>query len=379
MIYLDNSATTFPKPKCVYDEVMTCMKKYCGNPGRSSHKLSLKSAEKIFEARSVIADFFGADAENVIFTYNTTYALNLAIKSNLKRNSHVLISDIEHNSVFRPISELSKQFYCSYDVFSSDGSDDEIINSIVSLINENTEMLICTHLSNVGARILPIKKIGELCRERGIFFIVDGAQSAGIYDIDVKGMNISALCVPSHKGLYGPQGCGVIIYGGEYIGKTLIEGGTGINSLDAEMPDFLPERYEPGTLSTPSIAGLCEGVKWLKETGIQSVRAHEESLYTLLCDLFQTNEKIILYKMSDYPANAILFNIVGQPSAFVSNELDNRDICVRSGFHCAPMAHKLLKTGDGGAVRVGFGVFNTQKDVYTLFDALNDIILSKKI
>lgn len=379
MIYLDNAATTFPKPKCVYDETIACMKKYCGNPGRASHKLSLRSAEKIFETRALLAEFFNAEAENVIFTYNTTYALNIAIKANIKENTHILISDIEHNSVLRPVYELTQSKGCSYDIFSTDGDDDEIISCISSLLKNNTTTLICTHSSNVGAKILPIAKIGRLCKEKGIFFIVDGAQSAGIYNIDIKNMNISALCIPSHKGLYGPQGCGAIIYGDEYIGATVFEGGTGINSLEPTMPDFLPERYEPGTLSTPAIVGLSEGLKWLKSANIDCIRAHEEGLYSLLCDLLSTNEKIVTYKMAEKGGNVLLFNILDKPSAFVSNELDKRDICVRSGFHCSPLAHKKLKTGDSGAVRVGFGVFNTQKDVYTLFDALNDIISSKKI
>ena len=378
MIYLDNAATTFPKPPCVAEEMTKCLKKYCGNPGRSSHKLSVASSEKIYEARALLAEMFDADAENVVFTYNTTYALNMAIKSNLRYSSHVLISDMEHNSVIRPIAECVRQKLCTYSVFESGGSDEEIIKSIKQNTRKDTSMLVCTHVSNVGSRTLPIEKIGAFCHERGIFFIVDGAQSAGIKRISVKDMNIDALCIPGHKGLYGPQGVGAIIYGSDKVGRTLIEGGTGINSLETSMPDFLPERYEAGTLATPCIAGLAEALKWLKTVGTEKIRSHEENLYVTLCDLLSEKEEITVYKMNAYPGNTLMFNIKNLSSATVASELDKRDICVRSGFHCSPYAHKLMKTGDGGAVRVGIGVFNKPADIYYLYEALCDIIKSKR-
>ena len=252
MIYLDNAATTFPKPPSVSTAVYRCMSEYCGNPGRSSHSLSLKSAEKIYDTRVLLAEMFDSDSENIVFTYNTTYALNIAIKSLLKYSTHVLISDMEHNSVLRPIAKCAEQKLCSYDFFSTNGTDDDIINSIVSKIKENTSMIVCTHISNIGERRLPIGKIGKICKERNITFIVDGAQSGGIHNISIKKMHIDALCLPAHKGLYGPQGLGIIIFGDNIIGRTVIEGGTGINSLELNMPDFLPEAYEAGTLSTPS-------------------------------------------------------------------------------------------------------------------------------
>lgn len=379
MIYLDNAATTFPKPPCVADEMSKCLKKYCGNPGRSSHKLSVLSSEKIYDTRVLLGEIFDANPENVIFTYNTTYALNMAIKSNLKPSSHILISDIEHNSVLRPVHESSVCGICSYDVFCTSGNSQDIISDIRSKIKKNTSMLVCAHVSNIGSRTLPIKEIGQLCSENGIFFIVDGAQSAGIKNISVKDMNIGALCLPAHKGLYGPQGVGVIIYGSENIGKTLIEGGTGINSLDAEMPDFLPERYEAGTSSTPCIVGLGASLKWLKSIGIDNIRRHEEHLYTALLDLLSENTDITVYRMNDYAGNTLAFNINGLSSATVAAELDKRDICVRSGFHCSPMAHRVMKTGSGGAVRIGIGVFNKPADIYALYEALLDIIKNKRL
>ena len=377
MIYLDNAATTYPKPLCVTDEISRCIKKYCGNPGRSSHRLSIKSAEKIYEARSLLAKMFDGDEENVVFTLNTTYALNIAIKSLIKYSTHVLISDIEHNSVFRPIYKLSKEKLCTFDIFSTNGTDEEIIENIASKMKPNTSMLVASHQSNVGVRTLPIQKIGLFCKERGIKFIVDGAQSAGIHPIRVKSMNIDALCIPAHKGLYGPQGVGAVIFNTDKFERSVIEGGTGVNSLEENMPDFLPELFEAGTLPTPAIAGFCEALKWLISLDINKIRAHEQDLYELTKSLFSENGRIIPYYMNDYSGNTILFNVKDIPSSKVSECLNKRGICVRSGFHCSPLAHRLLNTGEGGAVRVSFGIYNSRSDVYQLIDALNELSTKK--
>ena len=377
MIYLDNAATTYPKPLCVTDEISRCIKKYCGNPGRSSHRLSIKSAEKIYEARGLLAKMFDGDEENVVFTLNTTYALNIAIKSMIKYSTHVLISDIEHNSVFRPVYKLSKEKLCTFDIFSTNGTDEEIIENIASKIKPNTSMLVASHQSNVGVRTLPIQKIGLFCKERGIKFIVDGAQSAGIHPIKVKSMNIDALCIPAHKGLYGPQGVGAVIFNTDKFERSVIEGGTGVNSLEENMPDFLPELFEAGTLPTPAIAGFCEALKWLISLDINKIRAHEQDLYELTKSLFSENGRIIPYYMNDYSGNTLMFNVRGMPSSKVSECLNKRGICVRSGFHCSPLAHRLLNTGEGGAVRVSFGIYNSRSDVYQLIDALNELSTKK--
>lgn len=378
MIYFDNAASTFPKPPCVIDEICKCMKKYCGNPGRSSHALSIKSAEKIYEARQYLSELFGAEAENVVFTYNATYALNIVIKSYIKYSSHILISDMEHNSVLRPVYELSKQKLCTYDVFNTSGTEEEIIDRIKKSIKSNTKMLICTHASNICSRKLPIEKIGQICIEKEIFFVVDGAQSAGIYDINVKKMNINALCIPGHKSLYGPQGVGAIIFNSDLVGRSFIQGGTGINSLELEMPDILPEAYEAGTLSTPLIAGLCESLKWLKAIEIDKIRRYEEDLYSYLLKKLKSEENIVIYEGSSSPGNTLIFNVKGISSVDISNNLDVRGICTRSGFHCAPLAHNALNVGSDGAVRVSLGIYNTKNEINTLFDALIDIIQQKK-
>lgn len=377
MIYFDNAATTFPKPSCVVEEMSKCIKKYCGNPGRSSHSISIKSAEKIYEARMLLSEMFNSEPENVVFTYNTTYALNIAIKSLIKYSTNVLISDIEHNSVLRPIIKLSNEKLCTYDIFSTLGEKDDILKSIKSKLTKNTSMIVCTHSSNVGSKTLPIKEIGDFCNENNITFIVDAAQSAGIYKIDVKNMHIDALCLPAHKGLYGPQGVGAIIYNTNKQLKTVIEGGTGINSLEETMPDFLPEMQEAGTLSTPAISGWCEALKWIKSLDIGKIRLHEEDLYKLCLKNLRENSKIITYEMSNSPGNTLLFNIKSKTASLVCELFDKYNICLRGGFHCAPLAHNLLKTGENGAVRISFSVFNTRNELYQFFDVLNDI--TKKI
>ena len=377
MIYLDNAATTFPKPPSVSEEISRCIKKYCGNPGRSSHALSIKSAEKIYETRELLAYLFGAKAENIVFTYNTTYALNIAIKGNLKYSTHVLISDMEHNSVLRPVHQLSKEKLCIYDIFSTEGTDENILESIKRKIKPNTSMIICTHSSNICSRRLPIKKIGAFCKEHGIYFIVDGAQSAGLYEINVTDMNIDALCVPAHKSLYGPQGLGMIIYGNDSVGRSVIEGGTGINSLELCMPDALPEAYEAGTQSTPLIAGLCESLKWLKAIEYQKVCAYEEELYSYIKNLLCSNEIFNVYSGGTNLGNTLIFNINGISPVQVSDELDKRGICTRSGLHCAPLAHKTLNTPSDGAVRIGIGVYNTKSELNAFYSALLEIAKEK--
>lgn len=378
MIYLDNAATTFPKPPMVLDEMSRCLKKYCGNPGRSSHALSMRSAEKIYETRQLLADMFGAEVENVIFTYNTTYALNIAIKGFVKLSSHILISNLEHNSVLRPVHELARKKLCTYDTFDAHGTDEEIIEDIKKKLTPGTSMLICTYVSNVCSKKMPIKKIGDLCKSRGMFFVVDGAQGAGLYPINVKEMNIDALCIPGHKSLYGPQGVGALVLSSERMGRSIIEGGTGINSLELSMPEISPERYEAGTPATPAIAGLCGALKWLNAVEGTKICQYEEELYSYLKNKLLTNENVEIYQLDNSLGNTLIFNLKGMQSVTVSEMLDKRGICTRSGYHCAPLAHKALGVPSGGAVRVSFSVYNTKAEINTLCDALDEIIKEKK-
>ncbi len=377
MIYLDNAATTYPKPQIVIEEMSKCLKSYCANAGRSAHSLAIKTAEKIFEARQVISDFFGADEDNIVFTYNATYALNMAIKSLINDEAHILISDIEHNAVLRPIHSICTKTKNTYDIFDTNGSDEEIINNIKGKITSKTSMIVCNFVSNICSRRLPIKEIGEICKKNNIIFIVDGSQGAGHYNINVKESNINALCLPGHKGLYGPQGTGIVIFN-NVSPRQYIEGGTGINSLELEMPKILPERLEAGTLSAPSIIGLLEGVKWLKTLNVDKIRSHEEDLYLHFKKYISTNDNYIIYESNFYPGNTICFNSKFLTSNIVAKELNDRGICVRSGQHCSPLAHKTLGTRADGAVRISFSVFNTRNDVIELIEALDGISIKHK-
>ncbi len=381
--YLDNAATTFPKPRAVYSEVYRCMTRYCGNAGRGAHSLSLGAAKKIFECRAILADLLGVgELERISFTLNTTYALNTVIKGLLRPGDHVLLSDIEHNAVFRPIYKAAMRGEIEYDVFSSLANSERrsptlICARIASLLRPNTRMVVCSHASNICSMTMPIKEIGEFCRRHGLLFVVDAAQSAGHYPIDVDGMGISALCAPSHKGLYGPQGAGIIALGKSVLPETLVEGGNGINSLDGEMPLFSPERYESGTLPTPAIAGLCEGIKYIREIGIEEISSHEAALYIAAREKLCNISGISLYAPR-YVGSTLLFNMDGFSSEQVAGELDAYGICVRGGFHCAALAHKTLGTPESGAVRISLGAFNHEADIDTLCHALASISAENK-
>ena len=381
LIYLDNAATTHPKPRRVYEESDSCLRTYCGNPGRSGHPLAMLASEKIFECRELVSAFFGSQSpENVIFTQNATYALNMAIKGLLHRGDHVLISDMEHNSVFRPIASAAKSGYIDYDVFPTvrNGrgmSVDEIRRSILSLIRPGkTRLLIAAHIPNITSFVRPISMIGDLCRRNGILFICDAAQSAGHVPIDIKASRIDVLCAPAHKGLFGIQGCGFMLLGENCPPlSTLVEGGNGVNSLDSDMPELSPERFESGTLPTPAIAALAEGIKFLSAIDPKDIRRHEEMLWTRLYGALTSDKIKAKVYMPEAAGSVLLFNLPSHPADDVGRLLSKRGICIRSGYHCSALGHKALGTQDTGALRASFSVFNTKDDVDALCRALIDI------
>lgn len=382
MIYLDNAATSFPKPPEVIKEVVHCMSDYCGNPGRGSHKLALAAAEKIYDCRVSLCDLFSAPApENVVFCQNATHALNVAILSLAREGAHFICSDIEHNSVRRPLEYLTREKGCSYSVFKSYLNDpkrdpQKICRSIASQIRPNTVAVISTAAPNVCSARMPLDEIGELCRQAGINFIVDGAQGAGHFEINMNRSNISALALPGHKGLLGPQGSGALILSNAFRSHPLTYGGSGSASLDADMPAELPERLEAGTLSTPAIAGLDAGIKALLKFGIDNIESHEDTLFKRALRMLSDIRGIKVYTPW-YSGSVLSFNIDGIPSDRVANLLSEQDICVRGGFHCNPMAHSILGSSIHGSVRASFSPFNTADDVLALSEALHDIARGK--
>ena len=378
MIYLDNAATSFPKPFGVTEEQARCMRQYCGNPGRGSHALALAASEKIYECRSAVAELFGFDhPENVMFTMNTTIALNTVIKGLLHYGDHVLLSDMEHNATFRPIYKLAREGYISYDIFSTFPNDPkttpvDICRAIEHKIKPCTSMLICAHASNICSAVLPIAEIGALCRRYGILFVVDAAQSAGHIPIDVERMQIDALCAPGHKGLLGPQGSGFFLLREGLSADTLTEGGSGYNSLDGNMPKESPERYEAGTLPTPAIAGLCEGIRAVRRYGVENIGRHERDLNAFLQAHLSKLPRVKVYA-PHHIGSVLLFNIEGISADVVGQALDKRGICVRCGYHCSALGHATLGTPAGGAVRVSPGIFTTRAEMQALLGAVEEL------
>lgn len=372
MIYFDNAATSFPKPSAVTKEVVRCLNTYCGNPGRSSHRMALLAAEKIYQTREKVASLINLKTpENVVFTYNATYALNMAIYSEAQPNSHILISDMEHNSVYRPVYKLKKEGVCDFDVFSSDG---DVIENITSLLRKNTSLLICTHVSNVSGRILPIEKIGALCKRRKIRFIVDASQSIGHTETDVEKIGCDILCAPAHKGLFGIQGAGFAAFRSARKAKALIVGGSGVSSLSPIMPDTLPEKLEAGTLSTPAIAALNAGIDYINEVKIEEIEKRERILRTLTLERLKSTKGVKVYDEERECSNLVSFSIDGFSPSLLGKKLDDVGICVRSGFHCSPLAHKALGSYENGSVRISLGYFNTVNEIDTFYKSLKEII-----
>ncbi len=377
LVYLDNAATTFPKPRSVIDEMRHFMLRCGGNPGRGAHFLSLEAAKKVYDCRCLLSELFDvSDPCRIAFTHNTTEALNLAIKGLLCEGDHVLISDIEHNAVWRPVFSLAERGMIEYDVFPSmaaspDRSPIRICAGIARRMKKNTRMLICTAASNICSLEMPLLEIGDFCRRHGILFVVDGAQGAGHREISVEKMRISALCIPAHKGLFGPQGCGAVIFGEGMFADTLIEGGNGLSSLEGHMGDEAPERYEAGTLPTPAIVGLAEGIRCIRELGLGAVREHERALFCMAREKLGNISGVSLH-CPRAEGGVLLFSVSGLSSEEVAARLSDRGICTRGGYHCAALAHKTLGTENGG-VRASFGIFNSSAHIDALACAVEDI------
>ena len=379
MIYLDNAATSFPKPSKVYEEVMNCMKNYCANPGRGTNNMSIKSALKIMETRNLIAEIFNIkNPFNIIFTKNATEALNIAIKGYLKKGDHVITTSIEHNSVLRPLNTMSKKGV-EVTIISSDKAG--FINplDIKEEIKLNTKAIIVNHVSNVLGTIQDINSIGKIAKKYGIIFIVDASQSAGCISINVEKDNIDLLAFPGHKGLFGPQGTGGLFIRDGIEVKSFIEGGTGSNSNSMKQPDELPEKFESGTLNTPGIAGLCEGLKFIKKIGIDNIYREEMQLIEQLVRELKKLKFVKIYGSTSLKnrLSVLSFNIEGIDASVVGEALNESEIAVRTGYHCAALIHKVIGTDYRGTVRISPGCFNTAKDIDELIKNIIKIYKSK--
>ena len=337
------------------------------NPGRSGHFLSMKSSEMIFDARKTAADFFGVKSEeNVIFTKNCTEALNIVIKGILKPGDHIVISSLEHNSVMRPLKRL-ESIHVSYTeakVFPKDN--DKTVDSFRKSINARTRMILCTHASNVWGIKLPVERIAALAHEYGLLFALDAAQSAGVVPINISEIKADFLCVPGHKGLYGPMGTGMLIFSGSHIPDSLIEGGTGSSSGFFEQPELLPDKFESGTPNLSGIAGLKAGMDYVSRIKVENIAKHEFMLVTHLYKELKQIKGIHLYTPMpepDYFVPILSFNIEGKDSESAAESLNRRNIAVRAGIHCSPAAHKSFGTENVGAVRVSPSIFTRRSEM----------------
>lgn len=366
MIYFDNAATTYPKPYSVVEEVHSAITYYGGNPGRGGHDISMRVSEKIYSVRKMIAEFFHAQTQNVVFTSNCTSALNIAIKGTLKQGDHVIISCLEHNSVFRPIYKLASEGKITYDIAKVYVDTERTIASFKTLIQPNTKAIVCTHASNVTGEILPIASLGKLCQEKGILLIIDAAQTAGILPIDIQALNIDILCTAGHKGLYGITGTGLLVLNREMKLETLFEGGSGSISISPEQPDFYPDRMEAGTLNTVGILSLGAGISFINRIGINNIYEHEFQLCNYLYREFSSINNVILYTqnfLKNKYAPVVSFNIKNIPSDKTIALCNQAQFALRGGLHCAPLTHEHYKTTDLGMVRFSPSYFSKKTNV----------------
>lgn len=382
MIYFDNSATTFPKPKSVINAVNTALINFGANPGRGGHKLALKASQLMFDSRNTIMRFFKARDENsIIFTGNCTNACNMVIKGLLKPGDHVVVSCMEHNAVMRPIEKLSHEgvTYTAATIFP--GDNDRTLDSFRKSINNNTKLIFCTQASNVWGIRLPVERITALAHQYGIPVAVDAAQSAGVIPINLEDSGIDFLCCAGHKGLYGPMGIGMLIFNTDIVLDTIIEGGTGSNSYSLEQPEVLPDRFESGTQNLPGIAGLKAGTELVMRRGVENIFRSEIKLMQYLYDNLMRINGVKLYtaRPDEFHSVPVLsFNINEMDSETASAKLNNFGIAVRAGLHCAPCAHKFMGTIDGGAVRVSPSMFTTRNEVDRLVMAISRIAYMKR-
>lgn len=363
MVYLDNAATTYPKPPAVISKNSYALVNYGANPGRAGHKLSMETAEAVYNARKLCGDFFGAKTENVCFMLNCTEALNTAIKGIAGDKCHFVTSDLEHNAVMRPLNSVSKKRGISFSAARTYDDRERTVKSFEALLRPDTKAIVCTCASNVTGKILPYKEIAALCQRRGICFILDAAQGAGVLPISLEdGINI--ICAAGHKGLYGPMGTGLMITDGKFPLNTLIEGGTGSLSKELSQPDFLPDRFESGTINTAGAIALGAGISFVNQKGMSNIYEHEWQLCSYAFGRLKKIKGVQLY--GDFTReNAPLFpfNIGGMGSEQTAAALSDRGFYLRGGFHCAYSAHKKIGTTESGAVRFAPSAFTSKNEV----------------
>ena len=391
-IYLDNASTTFPKPREVADAVYQYMTGVGSNIGRGGYTSAYAAEEAVFAARQLLCDFFGGeDAKNVVFTKNVTEALNVIIRGLLQPGDHVLVSAMEHNAVMRPLQLIGRELepgeqapaaVISFSRIPCDKEGNLQLEALPKLVQQRTKAVLMTHASNVCGTLLPLARVGEFCQDKGLLLLVDSAQSAGVFPINMQQLHIDALAFTGHKGLLGPQGIGGFVLR-EHLVKRLapfIVGGTGSLSHTESTPRFMPDKFEAGTLNLPGIMGLAAGVRWLNQRGMASLRAHElaltEQLLTGLLDLEQQGLLCIVGRRDIVQRTSVVsIAATKQDLAVVAHRLNEEyGIATRVGLHCAPNAHKTLQTYPTGTLRFSMGWHNNEADIDAALKALREVL-----
>lgn len=375
-IYFDNAATSSPKPPEVLERVNAALTEFNANPGRSGHSAALSAAREVLSARERLASLMNAGEEtNIAFAFNCTDALNLAIKGALRYGDHVITTQLEHNSVLRPINALAARGRISLSIVSprADGFVDP--EDIRASIRKNTRLIAVTHASNVTGAIQPVAAIGELARREGILYLIDGAQAIGATPVNVRALSCDLYAFPGHKSLLGPMGTGGLYIRPGVVLRTLREGGTGTDSESMLQPDERPERYESGTLNLPGIAGLGAGCAFVAKR-VSAIMSHERELTGALYEGLSAIRGAEIYSPREEAARAgiVSFNLPGMTSSDVADRLGRMGIAVRGGLHCAPGAHRFLGTLRRGAVRASVGYANTFEEVDAFLNAVNAIV-----
>lgn len=368
MIYFDNAATSWPKPPGVKEALLESLEN-AGNPGRGTHSAAKWSAYKLFEVREKAAELFHVkDPLRIAFTMNATHALNIA--ANLCYGQ-IVITEMDHNSVLRPC--VSRGYY---HIVKADRNGGIEADKVIKSISDVTGAVMMTHISNVTGQIYDIRKIGAACREKGVTFIVDAAQSAGVEELDVEKMNIDVLCFTGHKGLFGIQGTGGIYVAPHVRIRPYMCGGTGSKSFELTQPKDMPDCFEAGTVNTHGVAALGAGLDFIKSVGLEQIRAKDRTLRQYFVERALRLPNVIVYGGTECPdrfAGVVSINIKGRDPVRVGSFLGDQSVCSRPGFHCAPLAHRAIGTQERGTVRFSFNYFNTKDEIDEVLSLLKNL------
>lgn len=369
MIYFDNSATSFLKPESVHRAVSRAMR-VCANPGRGGYRAAMRAAETVYRCREAAASLFDCGLEAVVFTMNATHGLNMAIKSLVSPGDRVVVSGFEHNSVMRPLYHLGADVeVAGRRLFRPENT----VAAFRSAITEDTRAVVCTHVSNVFGYVLPVGEIAALCRERNVPFVLDASQSAGCLPVSLRALSAAFIAMPGHKGLYGPQGTGLLLCGMPL--KTLMEGGSGSQSREKDMPDFLPDRGEAGTQNVVGIAGLLAGIQFVAALGVDKMLSHGRTLTDAVSrELSGIGAIRQFYSERECQAGVLSLTASGLDCELIAEALSNRQIASRAGLHCAPLAHESAGTLESGTLRLSPSFFSTMKEAEHVASVLRRLV-----